>query len=425
MPKRKREPRSKNAAPPTLTTRILGVVKQSQAVMVDALQYAQRFERQKLSRRWNTAKEAQNDADVQRITQEIQALKTLDIPAMADRHIRRVFSRVKAIAASDDIPSSYRPRKEDPLDSANTNVVARLYKVKGVAEEMARLVESVKELLQQNAKNPEEGNATKPLAKKPIPSSKEPETTVLEQSPNKPASNTSQTIEKEVTGDKLSPAVDDEKKSKIKDVPRTASDIGQDEERNTSYSSASLSPDMDELTLSESEPESRLVIKLSNKKSSRSKAPEITNNSTFLPSLTAVGYISGSESEASDINDDLAPRKNRRGQRARQAIWEKKYKDKAKHLQEDQTTKKKSSSRDQGWDSQRGAVEQNASNGDFRQNRASRNSEAQSGEAVTTSRKRIKDDAGPLHPSWAAKKQMKAKESIPLAQFAGKKIVFD
>ncbi len=64
-------------------------------------------------------------------------------------------------------------------------------------------------------------------------------------------------------------------------------------------------------------------------------------NSAFLPSLMG-GYISGSES-ASDI--DVAPptRKNRRGQRARQAIWEKKYGEKAKHHQKAKDT------RNSGW----------------------------------------------------------------------------
>lgn len=77
-------------------------------------------------------------------------------------------------------------------------------------------------------------------------------------------------------------------------------------------------------------------------------APASNGNSTFLPSLLG-GYISGSESEAEDL-DDIAPKKNRRGQRARQAIWEKKFKEQAKHLN------KPKDSRDSGWDPKRGAV---------------------------------------------------------------------
>jgi len=49
-----------------------------------------------------------------------------------------------------------------------------------------------------------------------------------------------------------------------------------------------------------------------------------TTTSQFLPSL-AVGYIRGGSSDVDeDIDDEIKERKNRRGQRARQAIWEKK-----------------------------------------------------------------------------------------------------
>ena len=47
-------------------------------------------------------------------------------------------------------------------------------------------------------------------------------------------------------------------------------------------------------------------------------------------------------------------RKNRRGQRARQAIWEKKFKEQAKHLVEGGNN---ANARDAGWDLKRGAVD--------------------------------------------------------------------
>ena len=70
----------------------------------------------------------------------------------------------------------------------------------------------------------------------------------------------------------------------------------------------------------------------------------------FVPTLQ-VGYISGSESSATDVDADMAPRKNRRGQRARQAIWEKKYGAGAKHLKQPNK-----GTRDSGWDLKRGAM---------------------------------------------------------------------
>jgi hypothetical protein len=145
-------------------------------------------------------------------------------------------------------------------------------------------------------------------------------------------------------------------------------------------------------------------------------------DSTFLPSLMG-GYISGSESSASEI--DVAPeRKNRRGQRARQAIWEKKYGDKAKHLQ------KPAKGRDAGWDLKRGAVDGDSKpwkrgirNPLLDKSRGSGANETELGPPKKEPPPRKRDDAGQLHPSWEARRLAKAKEQT--AAFQGKKITFD
>jgi hypothetical protein len=135
--------------------------------------------------------------------------------------------------------------------------------------------------------------------------------------------------------------------------------------------------------------------------------------SAFLPSLSMGGYISGS---GSDLDDDLdiAPKKNRRGQRARQAIWEKKFGTKAKHV--------KTQDAKQGWDAKRGAV----GGRDQKPHRFANAANAQplgprKGE-VKEPKKR--DDTGPLHPSWEAAKRAKEKKAVPVV-FSGKKISFD
>lgn len=145
----------------------------------------------------------------------------------------------------------------------------------------------------------------------------------------------------------------------------------------------------------------------------------------ILPSLMG-GYISGSESDASDIDVAPAARKNRRGQRARQAIWEKKFKDRAKHLSQEKA------GRDSGWDLKRGAVDGSARTPwkqgiktPFERRPDSRRDE-QEHAAPEPRRPRPptkKDDEGPLHPSWEARK--KAKEAQQTAAFQGKKITFD
>ncbi len=133
--------------------------------------------------------------------------------------------------------------------------------------------------------------------------------------------------------------------------------------------------------------------------------------STFIPSLMG-GYWSGSESGDEDIEPvEVAPRKNRRGQQARRAIWEKKYGAKAKHL--------KGQSRDQGWDSRSGAMS------DTRRRPGPERSQASGAntDPIKPQPKAQKDDEGSLHPSWIAAK--KAKEQKQTAPFQGKKVVFD
>jgi hypothetical protein len=160
------------------------------------------------------------------------------------------------------------------------------------------------------------------------------------------------------------------------------------------------------------------------------------STSTFVPSLNMVGYWSGSESEASDIEEHVAPRKNRRGQRARQKIWEQKFGGSAKHLGDEAKAKQKG--RDDGWDLQRGATGKSDDGWkkgkgatwkgkDYNGENAGANAipvaVVKRGTGVPLKKNKGKDDAGPLHPSWEAKKVAKSK--ISMVPFEGKKITFD
>jgi AAA ATPase containing von Willebrand factor type A (vWA) domain len=165
-------------------------------------------------------------------------------------------------------------------------------------------------------------------------------------------------------------------------------------------------------------------------------------DSTFLPTLMG-GYISGSESEASDL--DIAPRrKNRRGQRARQKIWEKKYGEQARHLQKKRAEEEaKKKGRDAGWDLRRGAVGEDGVKPWKKGIKNPLKEKEGQGEKKEEGKKeeggkkggfgkhqrggdnnKKRDDTGPLHPSWEAKKKLKEKEKLT-APFQGKKITFD
>ncbi len=136
---------------------------------------------------------------------------------------------------------------------------------------------------------------------------------------------------------------------------------------------------------------------------------------TFLPTLMG-GYVSGDSESASDV-DTAPPRKNRRGQRERQKIWEKKYKQNAKHLLN------KKDDRSAGWDPVLGAVDE-----DHRTpwKRGMRNPlhKAQSRRDFAQETGAGRENGAPapekkqdLHPSWKAKKAREAAQSQ--AAYAG------
>jgi len=186
----------------------------------------------------------------------------------------------------------------------------------------------------------------------------------------------------------------------------------------------------DESSASGSSSASSIAPPPKKKKKAKQAEPVPLTGSTFLPSLMG-GYISGSDSEASDI--DIAPstNKNRRGQRARQAIWEKRYKEQAKHL------KKQQEKRDSGWDTKYGAVEGDAgqpwkrgirnpllSSGSNNNNNNNNNAPAEQAPPPMPKKEKKRDDTGPLHPSWEAKRKAKENQKAS-APYEGTKITFD
>lgn len=187
------------------------------------------------------------------------------------------------------------------------------------------------------------------------------------------------------------------------------------------------------VTESDSEPEpegSHMITKPKTaKKASSTAAPKST---TFLPSLSMGGYWSGSESAEGLSDTEPQGRKNRMGQQARRALWEKKFGKNANHV------KKQPQNRDEGWDARRGA-----SAGDDR----GKKGRGRGGFGAESGRRRGSEGRGPmssgansdpiaarkmnpkptadalLHPSWEAAK--KAKEQKKTVAFQGKKVVFD
>ncbi|KAG5648315.1 hypothetical protein DXG03_004887 [Asterophora parasitica] len=170
--------------------------------------------------------------------------------------------------------------------------------------------------------------------------------------------------------------------------------------------------------------------------------------STFLPSLS-VGFTRG-DSDESDLSDsevkhgDIEIKKNRRGQRARRAIWEKKFGRNANHKKKEAEEQKdsrhssehrhqanaahsshgsfnKAPARKQSEGKAVPQYRQEADSG-WSQRAASQNSAPDRPAPPARSFGRVEEK--PLHPSWEAKKKMKEKQSAGIVPSQGKKITF-
>jgi len=172
--------------------------------------------------------------------------------------------------------------------------------------------------------------------------------------------------------------------------------------------------------------------------------------STFLPSLNT-GFIAGSDSEFDEEAEDVdgTERKNRRGQRARKAIWEKKYGKNANHIKKQReampaafpTAERggfgRGRGRGEGATRSRGRSGYKPGRGGFDSRNASKVNRGRAvdggwaGRAGHTSSgarpapqepPKAAATEKPMHPSWQAKKQEKNTGQLVAAQ--GKKIVF-
>ncbi|KAK5019668.1 Bud-site selection protein [Cryomyces antarcticus] len=466
---------SSNRGPGIQTLRVEAKLEHGKKLLNRALKTAKGFERQKLGRRRKTAVVSNDAADVARIDREIEALKTLEIPSAAEHHLYKSLLKSKAVATSHALPSSVSEANIIPRDAAAVNVTARLYNSNPVKETLKEVLGDIRGAL--GIRDHVEVSQGK--AKNGASHSKRGQIDTAEQ--------TEQDSDTTTNGRVL--AVDTGKHTRVSTTGRTGQSVvssGDEDEFAVFDSSAAASPDGgsedddfshfvsrivassdeesdDEIEMPESvrlkgrskttyEPDIELSPPTS-PSPSRSPTPDLPdpfpkkhkadkeaapkpNKSTFLPSLTMGGYWSGSESEPEDDDIDTAPKKNRRGQRARREIAEKKFGTKAKHLQNGSS---RVQDRNKGWDPKRGA--QSESGRRFGHDRhggggaAGRSGGRGGGQGGRTGANDVavakprgrgegrKDDQGPLHPSWEAAKR--ANEAKMTAAFEGKKITFD
>ncbi|KAI1932634.1 S-methyl-5-thioadenosine phosphorylase [Ophidiomyces ophidiicola] len=329
-----------------------------------ALKIARGFERQKLGRRQKTAQLKSDKALLSRLTEEVQALKSLDLLQISQRHLIKQLVKTKRIADSPVLAQLHISRQnlfDGSKDGPAANVTARLYNSNPVKTIMPGIMAGIREIL--GLDDTKSLTEVKPDEREVMYCARR---TVLEHDTDIPIrkalaidedSNMSggyiDELDVEQFENRIASSSGSEFASNDSDCGGQ-SDIDNENSHQNSLAydpvkDLSLSP-----TPSVADSDSPPATATKTKQSSKSK--DKASETTFLPSLTMGGYWSGTESEAEDDEAAaaIAPRKNRMGQQARRKLWEKKYGASANHVRK-QT---ESSARDSGWDMRRGAMSQ-------------------------------------------------------------------
>lgn len=445
MPKRKRDHAEEiidnieDRAVRIKASRLKARIDQGNKSLKDALNLARGFERQKLGRR---QKQASNEPHtLLRLREEVIVLKELDVARTAKDYLFKQLVRTKKIRESAAFIALYGDEaKAAPSKSlAEANVQGRLFKANPVKEILPGIMDGIRQVLNLEASAPattqsQSQNGEQDLGRKEDTQSQSIEDgefegfsddqVMAEDSVNglHTEGENENEIDFDIFNDRLAGSSTDSEQERIADLdPMEVSDV----ERSDSESQSSISIDPSEIVLNTTQLQQQPKLK------------EKVSSTAFLPSLSMGGYYSGSESDDDGFdNRDRGPplpepRRNRRGQRARQKIAELKFGNSAKHLQKPQHGK---DSRSTGWDTKRGAVDGNGYNP--RQKRFSKGSSARpagptgsNGEPLAGDRTARKSNGASrknepaLHPSWEAAKKKKQESSG--ATFAGTKVTFD
>ncbi|KTW31896.1 uncharacterized protein T551_01157 [Pneumocystis jirovecii RU7] len=323
--------------------------------IIRALKRVKRFEFQKTSKRIRNMRSINDETSLHRLEEELLIIKNLDLNPIGD-----FLLYIRCLKESELFQILNLKEVDSPLKNVSEcikNVITRVFNSNIVKRCIERTIFSLKRI----AKIQDETMKLKKLKKNKENFIDKESSAISDQSKE-------QTVNSGLLNKK--------KKDKNTLIPKKKSKF-----KNNNHISLSKSKENQE--------------KLEKKLKSMS-------GSVFLPTLSA-GYISGTDDESNIESEYQAidkPRRNRRGQRARRKIWEKKYGKNARHIQamnlqtqqRIQSLKKKAK------------TPHNTKNIDLNDKR---------NEKIT-----------PLHSSWEAARRLKSKQSINI-KFEGTKTKFE
>jgi hypothetical protein len=411
--------------------------------LVAALRLGAGFERQKHSRRKKTAQAKKDTKALERLDAEYAVLKGLELEKVADQQLRKTVGKVKSLKDQEVLKAYVAGIEKSSAEPATLNVLARLYKVAAVKKVVDDTIEQLKGIFApSDAIAPTlNGDKKERKKRKNAEARKDGDTKMLDMSDEEgdpfeafnsriaAPSSGEDGSEGSVSDNERPPSIgNSEGEHDPEDDLEAESSEEEDSFRAFSGAEEEAS-DVDDMVIdrriappsdiSDSEAYTSSDAALPTKKAKAKALPVQPTTSAFIPSLSHAAYVAGSDSEASDLDAEFAPRKNRRGQRARQKIAEAKFGAKAKHLEKQE--------RNKGWDPKRGAVSDLPRG--YGPLMSGENAIPLGGAVVKKEKKAERDDKGDLHPSWQAAKLAKEKKAIKIDVSAkagmGNKVVFD
>lgn len=128
------------------TMRVMQSIEQGKKLLNRALKLAKGFERQKLGRRRKIAQDQKDEAETKRIDSEVEALKALDLPVLAQNHIFKTMLKTKSISSSPALPDQVKT-VERPQSQAAMNVTARMYNSNPVKKAISEIMSNIRQIM--------------------------------------------------------------------------------------------------------------------------------------------------------------------------------------------------------------------------------------------------------------------------------------
>ncbi|CAE6479460.1 unnamed protein product [Rhizoctonia solani] len=424
--KRKRDAELTDDA--TLQRKISGKLHHSFKEATQAAKKAKAFEVQRTVKKIKDARKKAPD-DVPGLEKKLEAAKALDHAALARISLSRKIQKIKTLAENPMIQAALAELDIPSFESIAGEAKQAVLSSKILAGEVGRLCTVLKELVEPAKAEPDEVSEEE-QEWKGIHSDHDSD----EETPDSALQSALSKLGIPLDSISNAPPVESDSSSETDSV---VLDDGEESEVDDGASWESGSVD------SEGNIRRAATVSSSNSSPPPKKQPKTATKteSRFLPSL-ATGFIRG-DSDGSEVEDvDAASaRKNRRGQRARKAIWEKKYGKNANHVKK---AREEAAVRGRGRGRGRGGFGTGIGRGGHSAGgRSSEPGTSRGGASGRAGRVRpppaplpTTRDSGwqqwpakekedkPMHPSWIAKQKLKSKESIAPAP-QGKKIVFE